>query len=51
MFLREKALLWWRDLLFSEKQRIVKENFPNKTYHEISTSSSKIEYLYKLLQH
>jgi hypothetical protein len=45
---RHKSLQWWKSLFSFEQTALIKKHFPNTDTILISTSSSKIEMLWKL---
>lgn len=45
---RQKALEWWRALGRKEKVDVVKKHFGDVDFHLVSTSSNRIERMFKL---
>ena len=43
---REDALRWWRDLNHLQQCELIARFFPNRSFIEVSTSSSKIEQMF-----
>lgn len=44
---REEALKWWRNLNPEQQKLVAKTHFPNMEFIMISTSSSRIEFIWK----